>query len=102
MYAMSVAQRVRGTLEARDELLLVVGTVGHVVGIPPLEVTLAHHSLCTVHCDLMHACKRPDVSVGVHPDGAHQLNPVKLPHTQSIHVEYFACNARGCRALPMS
>ena len=77
MYAWSVAQEVRGTLEARDQRLLGVGAVSHLVGVPPLEVALAHHSLCTMHRDLMHACKGHDVPVGVHPDGAHQLKPAR-------------------------
>ena len=37
----------RSSLEARDKLLLGVGCVCHLVGVPPLEVALAHNTLCT-------------------------------------------------------
>ena len=77
MSAWSAAQEVRGALEARDQLLLGVGSIGHLVGVPPLEVALAHHSLCTMHRDLMHACERHGVPVGAHPDHAHQLTPAR-------------------------
>ena len=38
-------------LEAGEELLIRVGCVGHLVGLPPLEVALANHALWRCNTD---------------------------------------------------